>query len=140
MMKSCRVCGAELLLGENWLESAARRSDYSCRSCRNEQSRKWKETNPEKTAEIQRNSKMKAMYGITAGEYDTMYSEQGGRCAICGTHSTEFNRRLAVDHCHTTGKVRALLCTNCNTAIGKLNDDIDLFHKAINYLEMYSED
>lgn len=63
-----------------------------------------------------------------------MLREQGGTCAIC--HGTETVGRLAVDHCHSTGRVRGLLCTNCNQAIGKLKDDSQLLRNAINYLEV----
>lgn len=63
-----------------------------------------------------------------------MLTSQGGTCAIC--HGTATVGRLAVDHCHLTGKVRGLLCTNCNTALGKLKDSKELLLNAINYLEV----
>jgi hypothetical protein len=67
-----------------------------------------------------------------------MFEEQKGLCAICQkppSGNTAVNGRMCVDHDHKTGKVRKLLCFNCNTAIGKLNDDPELFKRAINYLE-----
>ena len=49
-------------------------------------------------------------YGLTLRQYDDMFEEQHGCCVICGRHQSEFKQKLAVDHNHTTGKVRALLC------------------------------
>ena len=48
-------------------------------------------------------------------------------------------RRLCVDHCHTTGNVRGLLCDTCNTALGKFRDNIDLLNEAIKYLKKYEK-
>jgi len=63
-----------------------------------------------------------------------MFAEQEGCCAICGKHQSEQKKRLEVDHCHETGHVRALLCTNCNTALGKFYDDPELLYRAADYL------
>ena len=56
-------------------------------------------------------------------------------CYICNTHEDEFDRSLAVDHCHETGKVRHLLCINCNGALGMMKENIGLMKKLINYVE-----
>ena len=69
---------------------------------------------------------------MTCGRYDMMIKEQNGFCKICGEKQ---KRRLDVDHCHTNGKVRGLLCNKCNQAIGLLGDNIDMLQKAIKYLE-----
>lgn len=63
----------------------------------------------------QRNSALKRYYGITIADYDKMAAEQRGCCALCGKPVGE---KLAVDHCHTTGRVRGLLCILCNSLIG----------------------
>lgn len=91
--------------------------------------------NKEKQKAYIRNWHLVKTYGITSEDYNNMFIEQGGRCAICGKHQTEFKKRLAVDHCHDTGKVRGLLCDSCNNGIGKLKDDIQLLTNAIKYLE-----
>lgn len=57
-------------------------------------------------------------YGLTLEDYNEMFKNQEGRCAICGKHQSEFSKRLFVDHNHTTGKVRALLCSSCNMKVG----------------------
>lgn len=71
-------------------------------------------------------------YGITVEQYDAMYQEQNGVCYICG--EPEYHRALSIDHNHVTGKVRGLLCSNHNRALGLLNDDPDLLLKAHVYL------
>lgn len=86
--------------------------------------------------------KMQGRYGITLDDYNDMRNEQRYCCAICGGHETEVpkgnsksnERALHVDHCHTTGIIRGLLCTNCNTMLGKVKDDIAVLQKAIDYL------
>lgn len=78
-------------------------------------------------------------YGVTPEQYDDMAKTQGGRCAICQEQPTE-SRRLCVDHDHSTGQVRALLCVKCNTGIGHLNDDIRLVTAALEYLQKHTSD
>jgi hypothetical protein len=109
-------------------------------------SQKWRDAHPGKEAESMRNwrkenpereldNHLKRNYGITIDDYNEMFQEQGGRCAICGKHQSEFKNRLYVDHNHSTGTVRGLLCQKCNTAIGLLSDDIILVRMAAEYLE-----
>lgn len=76
-------------------------------------------------------------YGLTAEDYNQIYIAQQGCCAICGKHQSEFKQRLAVDHNHTTNKVRGLLCVSCNTCLGHYEKMIG-DKKAIAYLEMYN--
>lgn len=71
--------------------------------------------------------------GMEPGDYDRMYAEQGGRCAIC-VWATGKTKRLAVDHNHRTGKVRGLLCGPCNQFIGRMGDDPEVFERAAAYL------
>ena len=81
------------------------------------------------TYEPRRNARLKHRYGITAAEYDAMYETQKGCCAICGKHAeagsspAHWKNKLAVDHCHDTGKVRGLLCNDCNAGIGHLGNE-----------------
>lgn len=80
-------------------------------------------------------SRYRLRYGITPDDYDRMHEAQGGRCALC--RNSEANRRLAVDHDHKTGKVRALLCARCNTALGNLRDDPALMIRAAAYVAQH---
>ena len=81
-------------------------------------------------------------YGITKEQYDAMLAEQNNACAICGC-GPDSNRcthgHLAVDHCHTHGNVRALLCDHCNQALGRMNDQPALLVAAAAYLEKFQE-
>ncbi len=81
-------------------------------------------------------------YGLTLEQYDEMFREQEGVCAICGRPEKQKDKlgnikRLAVDHNHITGEVRGLLCIDCNSAIGRLDADkgTELLTKAINYIK-----
>lgn len=79
---------------------------------------------------------LKTAYGLTLDEFDKMLESQGGGCAICGKkpEAGKPKTRMVVDHCHTTGKVRGILCDLCNTAIGKFQDSKELLLKAAKYL------
>ena len=68
----------------------------------------------------ERNRQYQKAYGIDVAEYDRMFAAQNGRCKICNTDTpkTHGNKYFAVDHCHASGKVRGLLCSTCNIALG----------------------
>jgi hypothetical protein len=76
-------------------------------------------------------------FGISESDYNNMLDNQNHCCAICGFHKKYFRTDLAIDHCHRTGKIRALLCNNCNAGIGMLKDDIVLLKKAMEYLILW---
>jgi hypothetical protein len=73
-------------------------------------------------------------YGLTDTEYHRLHEDQNKVCAICN-QPEENGAMLCVDHCHSTMKIRGLLCKKCNVALGYLNDDITLLESAINYLK-----
>ncbi len=80
-------------------------------------------------------SNMLRMYGITIAQYNELLILQGSKCAICETaHSYDPHKRLQVDHDHTTGRIRGLLCGNCNRFIGQARDDIGILRRGISYL------
>lgn len=72
---------------------------------------------------------------ITKQAYDGMYVAQNGCCVICGRHQSEFRKRLCIDHCHKTNKIRGLLCINCNTGLGHFKDNPQILANAIEYLK-----
>ena len=138
-MKICKNCGKE-----KPLELFSKGKGYKdglrpqCLDCRrdyeNANFHKHKYNRPynyEKDKDI----KLKRAYGIGYAEYLKMLEAQNGCCAICGTNDTGNRKAFHVDHCHDTGKVRGLLCGNCNSGIGNLRDDIGLLQRAIAYLE-----
>ena len=82
---------------------------------------------------------LKRRYNLSEAEYTAIADQQGEKCAIC--HGTGFKMQerhkseLVVDHCHETGKVRGLLCHNCNRALGLFHDNKEALLRAIEYLE-----
>lgn len=95
----------------------------------------WKAKNQEKVREINRRAHRKrqlAKYGLTLDTYQRLWDQQGGRCAICGVETP--GRSLPVDHCHATGRVRGLLCQECNMGLGKLGDTLERMQQVIAYL------
>ena len=84
-----------------------------------------------------KNYRLKQRYGITLEEYNSMLDSQNSLCYICETTFDEDNK-AQVDHDHKTGKIRKLLCRNCNTAIGHMKEDIDVLKKSIKYIEEHS--
>ncbi|WP_329013168.1 endonuclease VII domain-containing protein [Micromonospora rifamycinica] len=95
-------------------------------------------------------------YRLRPDEYDALREQQGYRCAICGTHEDDIppsrtgrpritgeppaeSFRLVVDHCHATNRVRGLLCTGCNTAIGHAKDSPETLRAAARYLDTAQE-
>lgn len=70
-------------------------------------------------------------YGLTLEDFDRMFAEQDGRCAACDGRS---EKRLHIDHDHSTGRIRGLLCENCNLGIGKFKDDPERLESAARYL------
>lgn len=75
-------------------------------------------------------------HGVNKEQYDKMDALQDGKCKICGGVNKS-GRRLAVDHCHTTGKIRDLLCSKCNVGIGNFNDNPELLLIAAEYLKAH---
>ena len=77
---------------------------------------------------------IRRVYGITQAQYDEMLKKQNGVCGICENSDEVEGRKLAIDHCHTTSRVRGLLCGKCNRGLGLFYDNPDLLLKAISYL------
>jgi hypothetical protein len=103
-----------------------------CKECCSERSR------TKYNLEKQRQYILKKKYGITPEKYDEMLSEQDYRCYICQKHEDKLDRSLAVDHCHKTGKVRGLLCGNCNRFLGQIDDNIDTAERLLMYLQKHN--
>lgn len=137
MEKVCTSCNTEKPLSVFGVRKSGRVGDLimPCKPCKVIANRYKRIANKEHFLHIERKSKFKKQYGITIEQYQEMLTAQGGGCAICGT-KTPSNRTkyFAVDHCHTTGKVRGLLCTKCNRGLGLFNDRTDLLKLATTYL------
>jgi hypothetical protein len=137
-MKTCTTCTTTKSFSE-FHKGKAYKDGYrsKCKQCISEY---YKERNytPE-LKQKHREWSYKRRYGITPSDYDQMLSDQNGACKICGSKdSKKGDHRFMVDHCHTTGKVRGLLCGPCNSAIGLLGDNISTLQAAINYLSTHT--
>lgn len=98
-----------------------------------EKSRAYAREYSKKHPQIQRERLFK-QYGITAQQYNDFLKSQNYGCAICGKEKNGKKRNFVIDHNHTTGIVRGLLCTQCNAGLGNYKDSPDLLQKAMNYL------
>jgi ATPase subunit of ABC transporter with duplicated ATPase domains len=122
-------------------EKKARQREYNKRSYeKNKDSRRaetkaWQQKNPTKNTEHQRRSQLKRLYSITLAQYDDLLAAQNEACALCASPAPSGRGRLHVDHCHTTGAVRGLLCGECNLGLGKFKDNTDTLLKAVDYLK-----
>lgn len=126
-MKRCSKCKVEKPRSEFGKDK--RRPDGLYPQCRECKSTAHKESYHKVAAK-----RLEQKYGITSEQRAEMFEAKKGCCKICGKHESEQRRALAVDHCHTTGAVRGLLCDNCNRGIGYFRDNPELLKAAIKYL------
>jgi hypothetical protein len=130
LMYHCRKCKSEK-------EKAAHQKNPAIRKRIND---KWKEKrkvyySDEKRKRKYKHEELLRTFGLTLEQYEQMLQSQNNSCAICKRPERAKNaKKLAVDHCHTTGNIRGLLCSNCNRALGLLEDRTDLLKEAIVYL------
>jgi hypothetical protein len=159
-MKFCKQCSISKPLSEFGRDkSQPDGKRFYCKDCNNAAykvwresdlvkasavTKRWRENNPEKVKEISqnylaqdKNLKLIKAYGISLVDYNNMLIAQNGVCYVCSNPPNK--KALFVDHCHRTNKVRALLCTKCNTALGQVNDNIDLLLKLIKYLKDFND-
>jgi hypothetical protein len=112
--------------------------DFQTREGKTAYLRAYRKANPE----VEKARSLRESFGLSLEQYQEMHDRQGGKCAICGNPETQMRgdkvRALAVDHNHSTGKIRELLCSDCNTGIGKLKDSIEVLQSAVEYLKKHS--
>lgn len=136
-MKRCSKCKEEKELSEFHKDKQKSDGLYSsCRSCMAEiyTSKEFREKRKHpRYANIKRKHKVKS-FGLTVEEYESLIQKQGNKCAICNKHQSQLKKLLSIDHNHKTGKVRGLLCGNCNRGIGFLEDSPAIMRKAVDYV------
>jgi hypothetical protein len=109
-----------------------------CRECRAEHHQQTKHLRPKPSKESKRKW-LVTSYGITQEQFEQMLAAQNHTCAIC--NSPDWGKPSpSIDHCHDTGKVRGLLCNNCNLGIGLLGDNWQTLSNALNYLERFESE
>lgn len=144
MSKVCPGCNETKELTEFWKRSSRKYGYVSrCKSCSNKTQEALQKT--EAVRSYNRKDKLLRNFGLTVEAYEKLWERQKGVCAICkepekALSNNGFLKHLAVDHCHTTGKVRGLLCHHCNAGIGNLKDNIELLKEAIVYLNSSREE
>ena len=133
---------------------------YNCKVCRNKRYNEWAKNNKDKIreknakksesrkayyqsergVESSRRAHLKRKYNMTLENYGELLEKQNGVCEICGEpEGCVRNTFLAVDHCHNTNKVRGLLCTSCNRAIGLLKENINTLNNMIEYIKKHKQ-
>ena len=126
------TCGKEKLATDFYVRNKVSMVRHSsCKECDKDRVKKRHEENPERT----RNNDLKRNYGITLKEHQQMFDQQQGVCAICKSEGDGKLKKLCVDHDHKTGKVRQLLCRNCNMVLGQVGDNINILQSMIEYLQ-----
>jgi len=127
-------CGTEKVIGYSLMTSGRAKSCGCQQYPKGELSPNYKHGRSQ-TKEYDLELHMKRAYGLDFKDYEKMLELQNGVCAICSSPPPNNRKtRLAIDHCHKTGKVRGLLCDKCNRSIGLLKDDVSVLKSAIKYL------
>ncbi len=139
-MKTCTKCGETKAKTEFYLHKHTKDKLASlCKHCYKLNELRWKEENPEAYKLSCRRRNLKKKFGITIEEYMSIYNKQQGQCACCGEEKpAEGITGLVVDHNHTSGEVRELLCTQCNTALGLLKENADIVNKLLEYIRKHN--
>jgi hypothetical protein len=164
LVLTCRVCSLEFPEDHFRRHKKWNSIDKICRACRTKRNRDWRQANPERMAlyaareserywsehprvlRRRRNTWLKRVYGITIEDEEELLRKQDSGCGICGTKEPKgasgrgsgpggfTTGRFCIDHDHETGKVRGILCSSCNFAIGYLKDNSALCLRAAKYL------
>jgi hypothetical protein len=166
-VKQCKVCGAIKPFGDFYGSKLGRDGVRpECKAC-NLAARKakyaadpkpyiarvkrWQQENPERLnayrreyrrrpdrKRADRDGHLRRKFGIGIDDYERMFAEQSGLCAICRAPGPQ-DGSLHVDHDHLSGRVRGLLCVSCNNALGAFRESFDIFQRAANYLDRDEE-
>lgn len=148
-MKKCGQCNIEKDESEFYPDRTRNRLQSMCKACNSISRKQWLadnrkqeriramnyyRNNKEQAKESARKYHLKSAYGLTVEEYEAMKIAQNNLCAICNGPPTGRYGKLVVDHCHSTEKVRGMLCHECNYLLGLSKDKIEILESAIQYL------
>jgi hypothetical protein len=138
--KRCDECGETKALTD--FNRSSKSNDgyqWKCRACY----KAYNKNRDKYDIQLSRSKHLKRTYGMAPEAYLVLFETQNGVCAACSRSETTNDPRtkqiknLQVDHCHTTGKVRALLCQECNSALGLLHDDPARIRLLLRYAELH---
>ena len=129
--RACNVC-KQNKRAERFYPS----NPYTCKVCVRTATKEHRREHPEIWTSYQRRHTLKRLYGLTPEQYEDMLRKQLGRCAICFTPHVRRRgvNNFAIDHDHSTGRIRGLLCHNCNRGLGHFQDSVALLLNAMEYL------
>jgi len=128
-MKKCSICKETKPYTEFYKSNYKSRGyQTACKPCAYSLKKDWLKRNNNRYLDTQ----LRFGFNITVQQYDEMLKEQDGKCKICKQTT---DKRLSVDHCHKTGKIRGLLCFRCNSGLGMFKDNLDFLANAIEYLK-----
>lgn len=125
-LRKCRVCGIEAIKEKDLVlfrtnNQLKHNKDNLCKACHSEQ---------------RREDHLQRAYGLSMSDYEDLLNNQNNSCAVClSSFSGHSSKHMCVDHNHSTGEVRGLLCHSCNTGIGKFKDSPEILTMAIAYLQ-----
>lgn len=143
-MKTCNHCHKQLPETE-FYRNCTRKDGLNphCKECGRESARrtyhKQRNETPEAHSLKRYSEGIKSRYGIDIGEYNRLLASQNWQCAVCKADRADATKaRLHVDHNHQTGRVRGLLCTRCNNALGYAADNAERLRQLATYLESYA--
>ena len=133
-MKECSTCRRTLPL-TSFYKDRSRLDGRTrlCKECSKAGNAKWHREKRDQ----RRSNDIKRKYGITSDDYNELLEKQGHKCAICNGDNKHCGSgdKFHIDHCHTSGKVRGLLCGHCNRGLGLFNDNPAVMLAAINYIK-----
>jgi hypothetical protein len=135
MIKRCSKCKEDKDLSQfAKYKNGKLGAHHYCKPCHSEQRKRTYDYSKS------RNRRILHSYNINIDTIESVYISQGGCCKICNKKYSTFSKHggLYIDHCHTTGKVRGLLCAKCNGLLGSCNDNISVLQNAIEYLKLNS--
>ena len=126
-MKRCTECGETKHIDE-FASAGVGKKRAKCKPCLARKKREYYKKNPDKA----RRRNLKTLYGLTNEQRAQMATARNYCCDVCKKQFSD--EQLCVDHCHTTNKVRGLLCTNCNLMLGHAHDEVSKLQQGIRYL------
>jgi hypothetical protein len=139
-LKSCTKCGKDYkFFPKRKLIRGGEELCQKCRKCHSSKNYYKKQILNEELKDRYRDNVYKSKYNFSLAQYNNLFNEQEGCCAICNKHQIQLDKRLAVDHNHETEETRGLLCMDCNTSLGKFKDSIEILQRAIEYLRKYNK-